>query len=765
MRVSVVINTYNRALSLRETLCALRQQTHDAFEVVVVYGPCTDNTEAVLAEFAADLHAVFCPEVNISKSRNLGIARATGEVVAFIDDDAVPDPHWLAELVAGYDSEKIGGVGGVVYDHTGYSFQQCPLVCDRRGSPRFDVQPPLWAYLLPQGDAFVHLLGTNASFRRKCLLEIGGFDEEIEYFLDETDVCMRVIDCGYWLRLVSGAAVYHRFLPSHLRNQHKVLRNPFPVVKNRFYFALQAARTNDSVPEILKDCQEFADRLVQEAGWHQSVGLLSPAELATFEEDVRHAAEVGTNRGLSCRRRSVVIPPPEAADFRRFPTVRPRSRRLTICFVSQEIPPENYGGIGRFTHDLALGFAAQGHEVHLLTRSPDHNRVDLENGLWVHRLESDTDGPWNSPELAPVVRKNLGRAAAVHREVMRIGRSRHIDLVSVPIWDSEGYFCLLDESLTCVLTLQTTLKIFSELNQSLLSPAEWDQVLALERATVRAAQYVHSISRSILERVRRDYAAPAEPAEARVIPLGIADRAGAYRRRAADDRLRVLFVGRLEKRKGVDLLLEAAAVLTQEYPHVEFVLVGDDTIPAEGGLTYRAAFEQHYGGHPAQQRVFFKGLVPEAELYQYYADCDIFCLPARYESFGLVFLEAMMFGKPVVGCASGGMVEVIANGVNGFLGFTDDAQSLTAYLRRLIENESLRREFGRQSRLRYETLFSAEKMVADTLRAYTDIIERSGKGDGTSIHKVTANSRSQTGVWEREFVPLAGAAAEYRRCA
>ena len=72
MRVSVVINTYNRGPSLRATLRALRHQTHDAFEVVVVNGPSTDDSEAVLTEFAGDIRVARCPDVHLSKSRTAG---------------------------------------------------------------------------------------------------------------------------------------------------------------------------------------------------------------------------------------------------------------------------------------------------------------------------------------------------------------------------------------------------------------------------------------------------------------------------------------------------------------------------------------------------------------------------------------------------------------------------------------------------------------------------------------------------------------------
>jgi glycosyltransferase involved in cell wall biosynthesis len=730
MRVSVVINTYNRAPSLRQTLGSLRLQTYDAFEVVVVNGPSTDATDQVLAEFAGRIRVGTCPDANLSRSRNIGIALASGDVVAFIDDDAVPEPRWLTELTAGYDSPRVAGVGGIVYDHTGHALQYGCCVCDRRAHAHYDITPPLWAYLLPQSDKFAHLIGTNASFRRDRLLEVGGFDEEIEYFLDETDVCLRLIDRGYRLRLLDNAAVLHKSLPSHLRGGQKLLRKPYPIVKNQFYFALRAARPIDSLRDVLRTCNAFADGLVGGARTAHAAGRLSAAELAAFEHDVERAVRDGIERGLHPRERGAALPPADPGQFLPFPTLRPNGRRLTVCFVSQEIPPERYGGIGRYTWDLAQGFAARGHEVHLLTRSPDHDRVDLEGDVWVHRLRSE-GGPWNGAGLPPALTRNLNHAAAVHREVRRIADTRPVDLVSAPLWDCEGLYCLLDDDLTCVLSLQTTLQTVADMHPAWQGWTELPQLLALERQAVRAAQFVHAISEDILRKVRRDCGAPVAPAEAHVLPLGIADRAGEYRPRPADGRLRVLFVGRLEKRKGTDLFLDAAARLAPAYPHVDFVLVGDDTIVAEDGVPYRETFQRLHGQAPWSRRIVFRGPLPEPELYQQYADCDVFCLPARYESFGLVFLEAMQFGKPVVGTAAGGMTEVVEDGGNGFLVPPENAAALADCLGRLLDDVDLRRRFGLRSRRLFEAEFTGELMVERTLRAYADIVARGRSSEGT----------------------------------
>src|SRR4051812_3464679 len=119
MRVSVVICTYNRCSSLLQTLDALRRQTFREFEVIVVNGPSTDATAEHLASLHAQLRSAVNSERHLSRSRNLGIAAAAGEIVAFIDDDAVPEAHWLEDLTAPFADKAVGATGGMVLDNSG----------------------------------------------------------------------------------------------------------------------------------------------------------------------------------------------------------------------------------------------------------------------------------------------------------------------------------------------------------------------------------------------------------------------------------------------------------------------------------------------------------------------------------------------------------------------------------------------------------------------------------------------------------------------
>jgi glycogen synthase len=740
MKFSVVINTCDRADSLRRTLRALRHQTHPSFEVVVVNGPSKDGTEEVLAEFAGEIRVIDCPERHLSKSRNLGIEASAGEVVAFIDDDAIPEPHWLEELEGAYDADEVAGAGGLVYDHTGAELQYQYSVCDRVGEPRFDIEPPFDRYLRPGADPFIYLQGTNASFRRSSLAEIGGFDEEIEYYLDEVDVCVTLIDRGHTLRSLDGAAVHHHYLPSDIRSSDRIVFDPYSTVKNRLYFALRYGTASRSVSEILDEQQIYWNGIRSHAGIHRDEGRMTAEQLARFEGRLEEGIQVGLARGLEGTRKSRDIAP-AGEPFKPFPTLAPQGGRMNVCFVSAEYPPGEFGGIGRYTVDLAAGFAELGHEVHVITTETESDRVDFEEGVWVHRIVTDE---LTLTELAEApAAYNLYRAATVERELDRIHAASPIDIVSAPLWASEGCVCTFDRRFPTILTLMTSMHTIASLHDSWDDDPQIAALIELERATVKHSRYLHALSEAVLADAREVYG-PDEDLAA-VVPLGTRDTTTEYSsRRNGDGRLQVLFVGRLERRKGVDVLLDAAAELLPEHPDVELVLVGKDTENTEIGETYRESFRRRFGGAGWADRVTFAGAVSDEELFQHYADCDVFVAPSRYESFGLVLTEAMAFGKPVVGARAGGMREVVDEGTTGLLAEPGDAESLAVELRKLITEPELRARLGAAAREAFERQFARPITIERTAATFREIAalaaeERGERGGERDDHAMATD--------------------------
>jgi glycosyltransferase involved in cell wall biosynthesis/GT2 family glycosyltransferase len=722
MRVSVVINTYNRGRSLRQTLEALRYQTHPDFEVIVVNGPSTDETEHVLADFAGRVRVYDCPDVHLSKSRNIGIDHAAGEIVAFIDDDAIPEPDWLRDLVAAYDSPTVGGAGGLVYDHTGTKFQYRYSVCSRVAVPNFDVMPPLDEFNRPGADPFVYLQGTNCSFRRELLVEIGGFNEEVEYYLDETEVCLRIIDSGHQLRPLDRAVVHHKYLASHLRNHNRIILDPYSAIKNHCCFARRYGCQTRSLSEVLREVSGSIDVAKAGAADNLRNDRMTPEQVDHFLRRMEQGIEVGLRMGADLPRPFRRLLPVRSEAFQPYPTIRPDGKRLAVCYVSREWPTHQRGGIGRFTADLARGVAANGHEVHVITHSPSGTHtIDLEDGVWMHRLPdaATTQDVFQGIPLAHV----YGLAANIYHELNRIHANRGLDVVSAPIWLCEGAISALDERWPTVLTLHTTLKTIAEMEPTRPDQEHVRHMVRLEAFIAQNAAHIYANSDASLAKIREEVGSLRGTGY--VVPHGVRDVAESHpRQRPADGKIRILYAGRLEPRKGVDVLLDAAARLLAEFPAAELVLAGKDNAPA-GTPPYRERLARH---PDLAGRVRLTGELSDAELQQVYADCDVFVLPSYFESFGLVLAEAMSYGKPVVAMRAGGMAEIVEEGGNGYLAEPGDAASLAEALRPLLASDELRERMGRCSRQLFVERFSTAVMVRNSIACYRQVTAAHKRG-------------------------------------
>ncbi|RJO60966.1 MAG: glycosyltransferase family 1 protein [Dehalococcoidia bacterium] len=154
-----------------------------------------------------------------------------------------------------------------------------------------------------------------------------------------------------------------------------------------------------------------------------------------------------------------------------------------------------------------------------------------------------------------------------------------------------------------------------------------------------------------------------------------------------DGKINILFVGRLEKRKGCNYLLNAYARLKKKYPNIRLIIVGPGV-----NLRRRYEFKVRFS---RLKDVVFTGGVPYEELPRYYQTADIFCAPATgKESFGIVLLEAMALGKPIVATSNDGYASVVTHGEQGLLVPPKNIKALAEALKRLIEDGSLRGKLG-----------------------------------------------------------------------
>lgn len=722
---SVVVNTFNRATYLADALRGLAQLDYDNFEIIVVNGPSTDGTASLLGSWADRAKVLSCGVANLAVSRNLGIAAAAGEIVAFIDDDAVPHPQWLSHLACKYADPRVGGVGGFTVDNSGTRFQCRKTLCDRYGNPYhvpavFDERP----FNRPGTPAYPSLLGTNSSFRRDVLEEVGGFDETFAYYLDETDVCLRIVDAGYMIMYEASALVFHQFASSGLRTATRVARSVYPSAVSKAYFVMRHGAM-ESVEDAGRHLNAYRDEILKANQWLADDGVISADHRHSLDQDLLVGIQEGQAKAYARRSSATgdLAPPTGPPGFRRYQA----ADRLRVALVSQDYPPFGEAGIARWTSMVATGLADRGHAVHVVTRAVGEPFTRFQDGVWVHAVSDD---PVLGQKVASQhgIPLNLAARAASVRQTVAFIKSFGLDVLSFPVWDVEGIACLDDPDIAVFMSLHTTYGLAKPHKKEwrmrpLYEHFAVDPVIAAEGRLLRSVPRILANSQAIVADIA---ASTGVDFGDRVIlcPHGTTDplaghpaRSSARQKRSRP--VKLLYAGRFEIRKGFDIAAKVFERVLSSNRDVHIDIVGEE-------LTHdtRAWLRSLGAGRLLEsERVHFGGLVDRNALEDRFSEADIVVMPSRYESFGLVAIEAMAGGAVVLALDVGGLAEVVTDGVSGMLVPMDgrEVDTLVDKVSALIDDPPLRTRLGQGARQSFQDVFPVDKMIDRLESAFAQV--------------------------------------------
>lgn len=200
-RFSVIVCTYNGARTLRDCLQGLRQLDYPDYEVILVDDGSTDNSAEIARGFG--VRVISTKNCGLSAARNTGLEASSGEIVAYIDDDAYPDPHWLKYLNSTFRRTTHAAVGGPnIAPPDDGSIAECVL--NAPGGP---------VHVLYSDTEAEHIPGCNMAFRKSALRAVGGFDPQFLTAGDDVDLCWRIHQRGWTIGFCPAALVWH-----HRRN-------------------------------------------------------------------------------------------------------------------------------------------------------------------------------------------------------------------------------------------------------------------------------------------------------------------------------------------------------------------------------------------------------------------------------------------------------------------------------------------------------------------------------------------------------------------
>jgi GT2 family glycosyltransferase len=197
-KISVVVCTHNGASTLRACLAALEKQSHPGYEVIVIDDGSTDTTAEIARAFPR-VHYERQEHAGLGAARNRGAQLARGEVIAYTDDDCIPDEDWLKHLGRAFEDPRCMAAGGPNLPPAPHTFVEA-VVALAPGAP---------SEVLLNDEEAEHLPGCNLAVRRSGLLAIGGFHEVFTAAGDDVDVCWRLQAHGGKLCFVPSAVVWH----------------------------------------------------------------------------------------------------------------------------------------------------------------------------------------------------------------------------------------------------------------------------------------------------------------------------------------------------------------------------------------------------------------------------------------------------------------------------------------------------------------------------------------------------------------------------
>jgi len=389
---------------------------------------------------------------------------------------------------------------------------------------------------------------------------------------------------------------------------------------------------------------------------------------------------------------------------------------VKILMLTWEYPPKVVGGLARAVADLSQALVALGHEVSVLTTdAPELERSAYAGGVRVYRVN----------QFLP---KSLGFLEEVHLQNYHLIQ-KGIELLS------QGSFDLIHAHDWLVAPAAKVLKhAFQIPLVCTIHATEWGRnnglhndlqrhISDLEWWLTYEAYRVICCSEYMRAELRKIFQVPAD--KLTVIPNGVRPENFAsvhphldqWRNQwAAPEEEIVLFVGRHVYEKGVDLLLAAAPKVLAHRPQAKFIIAGMG--PCHDDLK-RQAWELGLGA-----KVFFAGFVDDRTRNSLYQLAEAAVFPSRYEPFGLVALEAMAGGAPVVVSDVGGFAETVQHEVNGLTFYAGNANSLADNIIRLLSDKLLARRLRERAARDLVERFDWQQIARRTVESYRETVPR-----------------------------------------
>lgn len=396
---------------------------------------------------------------------------------------------------------------------------------------------------------------------------------------------------------------------------------------------------------------------------------------------------------------------------------------MRILLLSSELTPERAGGIASYTTTLAPALADRGHDVHVLSCAPEHEkRDDYERGVWWHRRRLLGGDRATTRETYRQTATRLATSISCRRELRRLRST--FDVIESPEWLAESLVIGSTTRVPIVVTLHTPLHILFSYDVRRFSR---DLRIAdlMERSAVRRAALVVSASKLAADRLLTDGWLRRDP---RIVPLPVDLQAWSGAPPAGSTAPEILVVGRLEPRKAPEVALEAATLLAEEIDGLRITFVGRSR-----GYRERRPYGD-WVAHQAERLGAPVRFIPQSDhpkMRDLYASARVVSVPSHFESFSMAAVEAMASARPVVYTSGVGAREILTGGLAGTEVPCNDPKAMAEALRPYLADTDHATKSGWEAQALARANCAPDIIAERRERAYEDAISRRGRPSTT----------------------------------
>lgn len=394
---------------------------------------------------------------------------------------------------------------------------------------------------------------------------------------------------------------------------------------------------------------------------------------------------------------------------------------MNICLVSREFPPDtDFGGMSTFSVDTARMLRARGHKVTVFSQSLGSGYVADFEGICVYKIQ--VPAPFASYRVLPMF--TIAFNFLVYRAVMALHKVQPFDVIDVPDHLAEGLFLTLFSPIPVVTRLHTPFALLGAMGlNNYKKDLTYYLIYLFERLALKNSDLLYAPCTDLVRRCENLFGLDLQ-SKVEIFGYLVDLKKFFVKGKGSDSTSRILFLGRLEQRKGVETIAQAFPMLHAECPHVTLTMVGRDTPNIKGYDSCRSFLKDRFVSHGCFEAVSFIDHLPLDMLPDVIRVHDIVWVPSEYDNFPIVCLEAMACGKVVVVSNAGGLPEMVSDGDDGMVFPVGDADALARVTLALLKSPERIREIGVNARAYVEDSCSESTIYQKTVALYDKAIRR-----------------------------------------